>query len=401
MASGAAKTICVVEGEAKFKFCNHDGVYDWLKEQPLSEQKALDGELKFVHVNQTKQFAGQDSLVFVRQETKACWDALESCFESRHNLSIEGPPGTGKSTTAWAWARWKARQQATTVTWFHYNMRGIEKVILDGAGNRLFECREASLPLISYSQGIILVVDGVTRNKLVEISHSCTSWYKKHDRTGMFVLVSSQDTSIVPVEQDLKYRIKTHLVDTWSQSDYLLACEDPVFFAAVEKSLECPGFRQVDSEQIDDDDDANDNKKHKKDPELDESGSQIAEQLQVAEELQKAKIAARVAAKYYFAGGNARWMFEFNFAEFQKDAQMHLALVSNLTDIFYGRNPPVDHLRGAMKVNGEVKYFLISQYVVEQLAKRFPKDKFIFFDEGRGKQEPCLPWLDFRVRCWT
>jgi hypothetical protein len=78
-------------------------------------------------------------------------------------------------------------------------------------------------------------------------------------------------------------------------------------------------------------------------------------------------------AKYYFAGGCARWMFEFSFNTFRMDFDMHLEQVgyySSLWVAFISLN----HLRGLTVVkNGKIllkKYFFVSQYAVEKLAKK-------------------------------
>ena len=47
------------------------------------------------------------------------------------NLRITGPPGTGKSTEAWAWALWKARTGKKTINWFHFTKSKKFKVVID------------------------------------------------------------------------------------------------------------------------------------------------------------------------------------------------------------------------------------------------------------------------------
>jgi predicted NACHT family NTPase len=47
--------------------------------------------------------------MYVREESKLLWETLNNAVENKQNLSVNGPPGTGKSTEVWAWALWHAK----------------------------------------------------------------------------------------------------------------------------------------------------------------------------------------------------------------------------------------------------------------------------------------------------
>ena len=66
--------------------------------------KALGFQLEVQSENTAK-------LMFVRDDGKLLWEAFNQAVEQKHNLSVNGPPGTGKSTEAWAWALWHAKTQ--------------------------------------------------------------------------------------------------------------------------------------------------------------------------------------------------------------------------------------------------------------------------------------------------
>jgi len=51
--------------------------------------------------------------------------------------------------------------------------------------------------------------DGVILNEMVDLSRVCTSWYNKHNQTGMF------KQPLLLMKQDLNYQIETHLVSSW------------------------------------------------------------------------------------------------------------------------------------------------------------------------------------------
>lgn len=128
----------------------------------------------------------------------------------------------------WAWALWKARQQQATVTWFHYDGIDDASVVIDGVRNCIFTGGSSDKSKIDQSLGTILIVDGVTLDESRNLSRACTRWYKQRNRTGMFILVSSQP-KFVPCEQNLPHRIATHVVCSWVETDYLRACQDPTF----------------------------------------------------------------------------------------------------------------------------------------------------------------------------
>jgi hypothetical protein len=92
----------------------------------LAEQNPLDQEGGFVHVGHKKLagFSSEESLLYVRHETVELWNALNDTGGS--SLSVDGPPGTGKSTEVWAWALWKARHDKVQVIWYHLNKRQLK-----------------------------------------------------------------------------------------------------------------------------------------------------------------------------------------------------------------------------------------------------------------------------------
>mgnify|MGYP003387623779 CR=1 FL=1 len=88
-----------------------------LPSQHLGDQVALETKGLFVNVGQKKLagFFSDECLLYVRDETVELWGALNDTGGS--SLSIDGPPGTGKSTEAWAWALWKSKKDKVTVNW--------------------------------------------------------------------------------------------------------------------------------------------------------------------------------------------------------------------------------------------------------------------------------------------
>ena len=95
----------------------------------------------------------------------------------------------------------------------------------------------------------------------------------------------------------------------------------------------------------------------------------------IGEDADKHKL---LLSKYYFAGGCARWMFEFSYSDFITDLEAHLQKVKNYKCVWMGGVSDetigaVNHLRGVTIVVDDdqietKKYFFISQHVAAVLA---------------------------------
>jgi hypothetical protein len=84
-------------------------------------------------------------------------------------------------------------------------------------------------------------------------------------------------------------------------------------------------------------------------------------------------------SKYYFAGGCARWMFEFDYSAWKDDFDRHFQKVLNYEQLYSsagGDNTlvAVNHLRGVtlVTIEGNIKkaFFFISQYTAVTLAEK-------------------------------
>mmetsp|Transcript_27335 Transcript_27335/g.46194 ORF Transcript_27335/g.46194 Transcript_27335/m.46194 type:complete len:584 (-) Transcript_27335:553-2304(-) len=308
----------------------------------LDEQVPLDGQVPFVTVKQkgVAGFFSEDSLLYVRAETVELWNALNDGHDNGVNVDVNGPPGTGKSTEVWAWILWKAKQDRITVTWIHLTRTKMVKVVINGAEGLITTGYGAKKDIIEYSEGSLLVVDGVVAAEQIDITRACCSWAETGRR---FVLVSSSSV-VVAVQEDLEANIVRFTVASWILDQYREACDNEEFFKIVEAKLKCPG-----------------------------SGDSKEELL---------------LSKYYFAGGCARWMFEFDYWTWKKDFDIHLDRVDNYEELFTsarGENTPVavNHLRGVTLVTTEEptlqkSFFFISQHAVAKLAEKCEKKETFF-----------------------
>ena len=292
-------------------------------------------------------FSSDKSLLYVRDETVALWDVL--CSGGDTNVSVDGPPGTGKSTEVWAWALWKAYNFEVEVTWYHITTNRIVKVVIDGSTKRIATTDVAKLVEdMEDCNGSILIVDGVKALINSNIRQACSFWRSNAVKLQprRFVLVSSGSTTVA-VQEDEEATISNFTVGSWTLQQYQDACEDEAFFEQVQQNLMCPGSETVTTNK---------------------------DQL--------------VLSKYFYAGGCARWMFEFTYIKFLNDFTRHLTKVTNYALLFEGQTGEqnavaVNHLRGLTIVPTatgvpEYKYFFISQYAIEELAKKCDdKRKFL------------------------
>ena len=112
----------------------------------------------------------------------------------------------------------------------------------------------------------------MTKKSSENITRSCSAWRDSVDGR-CFMTVSSVSISVA-LEQNREAHIATHQVPSWSLEQYQLACEDSKFFVQVKNKLKCNNNDDTE------------------------------------------KLYELVLSKYYFAGGSARWMFEFDVKDF-------------------------------------------------------------------------------------
>jgi len=314
-------------------------------EHDMSKQLPLQDIGHYVTVRQKRAagFFSEESLLYVRQESVDLWNTLNSSNDNNVNLVVDGPPGSGKSTEVWAWALWKAQRDKLQITWYHITKCRMVKVLIDGTTtNKIITGYTARIDNIEHSEGSILIVDGVTSSIHFDVSVACQNWCVQL-LGRRFISVSSVSVN-VPVQETFEANIVVFTVGSWTLAQYQAACENDQFFNQVVDNLRCPGHEGVDDK----------------------------DQL--------------LLAKYYFAGGCARWMFEFSFNTFRMDFDQHLEQVWNYNYVLRGGGNEtvvaVNHLRSLTMVQeGDIltkKYFFISQYVVEELAKKcHNKRKFL------------------------
>ena len=245
------------------------------------------------------------------------WKALN--IESS-NLSVEGPPGTGKSTEAWAWALWKAKKDNLVVTWFHVSKNKVLKALIDGRRNCITTGYNVKVEDIESSEGSILIVDGVTKVEGTIIRRACSAWCgeggeENGERPRRYILVSSVSCCIA-LQENMEANIANFMVGSWTLQQYQVACSDSNFFAQVKAKLSCPGLEDC------------------------EDRNQL------------------LLAKFFLLAA----MFDFTYELFEEDFKAHLRKVSSYSLLYHDGSGDetmvaVSHLRGVSLIGDKTVLF--------------------------------------------
>jgi DNA polymerase III delta prime subunit len=194
---------------------------------------------------------------------------------------ILGPPGTGKSTTALAFASTLDKND-WIVTWIHLEREDYpvcvrleddlkkSKEIHDNNINELLDILDDED--VSGSKKHIVFIDGYALNgdKHIDIQKACYSWLKKNRESRRLVVVCSMATRYKSKkEKDIMLNLEQFFVYSWTEDEYLLAVKNDAFYMHVKTAL----------------------------------GAGIKNDS-TREDL--------VRSKLYFAGASARWMFLFD-----------------------------------------------------------------------------------------
>jgi hypothetical protein len=239
------------------------------------------------------------------------------------------------------------------VTWFHFSEESKLRVVISGSNEKISrDWVEGTFTDIKDAEGTFLIVDGVTKESYSAVSAACASWFSEKDER-LYCKVSSASV-VVAQEQQTDVDLKEFTVGSWQFEDLEAACADQIFFSKVKPNLVCPGDEM------------------------------------------EYTCAALLLHKYQFAGGCARWMFEFSYDNWLADFNGHLALVQSYAQVL-GQSGgdananAVNHLRGVTVIreagkNLQKKYFFVSNYTVEQLGLKCD-NKSKFFVDSYAKAE--------------
>ena len=225
---------------------------------------------------------------------------------------ILGPPGTGKSTTALAFAS-TLNSYEWVVTWIHLSRDDFPVCVRYEKGEKKSRVVDISrnwdeLDEILYnvddSAQHIVFVDGYALNGLrhIDIQQQC-NWWRKKDKVNrrLVVVCSMSSRGKTKLEEDMMNNFEEFFVFSWELGEYLAAAEHDAFFNNVKSNLDS-------SDDL---------------------------QLSLAETLQ-ATCADLIKSKFYFAGGCSRYMFLFKTATVIEYLDNSVAAVSDIMPYITG-----------------------------------------------------------------
>ena len=133
------------------------------------------------------------------------WSELDNLSSTQEieRLNVTGPPGTGKSTVAWAWACFKSfgsgTKNAKSILWVHLN-QGNHSIHCCHFGFGTLRCyTKGSNQIQEALSGVnadVLVVDGVTNKEYGLFSSAASTWMIKDSSRRKVAFIMSASVSI-------------------------------------------------------------------------------------------------------------------------------------------------------------------------------------------------------------
>jgi len=147
--------------------------------------------------------------LYIRKEAKEMWKWLD---EQQGVVYVHGPPGTGKSSIAWAWICHKSTTK--TILWISLKIKmGFATVATFKDGNiTSWSQMTTSVPiLIGQYQGEILVIDGLTATSHQNIAGASFTWLQNKLRSKELVFVASHG-NIFKTKERWKFHSGTQIL---------------------------------------------------------------------------------------------------------------------------------------------------------------------------------------------
>lgn len=297
---------------------------------------------------------------FVRPATLSLLASLEQSSTVYSLLMIQGSAGTGKSSSAWWFAREFAKTRNAKVAWIHISkLMPVTCVLLDGddlcvdsgfskairSGTFEFSAALSTCRLV--------FVDGVYEDaaEWCSIALPAVAWLAE-EKDRRLVLVGSVKV-MLPASEPTAFEQRTHFCGPWTFDEYAAACLNDEFFASIKDCLE--EVKLEPDEQV-------------VDTLSDSATSSAATLASVFPERYQA-----LFDKFFFAGTNARWMFAMTLSGVKSAIGMYTSRIGNISDALTA------NAGGAAKfavtqlfplVSFGENAVIVSQYVARRLSSK-------------------------------
>ena len=237
-------------------------------------------------------------MLFMRDKAIDMWNQLEWLKSNTTRISciIQGSPGMGKSSVAWAWAC-NCACKKEKLLWLHLDTGYCKMVVLNGPAiqSHTFFDNEKFTDLVSLAidtsisdNNTIIIVDGIGKNNNPSLGY----FYVLADK-GWRVIFITSDSYHINLDTRLNW-VRFH-VYSWTLEEYTTACEHQPFYETVKSNFE---------ESV----------------------------VSVTDEGEKKKMKCFLEDKFFLAGHCARWFFSLDYERAIDALDYHLMRVKNCAD---------------------------------------------------------------------
>ena len=333
--------------------------------------------------------------LFCRENTLRLWDTLSRwSAPARDGLSVvghvRGPPGTGKSTTTFAWLQAQVDSTGKSSTWFHVDSSSlvhcVEFIKKKNGGVSYTEPKQEVIKklggLIKKCTSTILVLDGVKSSDIFKniLSPAVRIWAGEKQGARTAVLIASGAFPEPRLEDAVSKTTRMDSVNIWSwtREEYIRAFKrarpNSNFGKRVSKK------RRVEATPGDAAAMAN---------EASENGAVAAEDNALDDDLLE-----DIDDKYFYAGGCARYFFLFSTQQVKKEISNAVNTLKK-TDIAEVLSTGSGHEENRHRLvsffqsdeNDEIRKSIVSQFAVQKLVEHAGEEAFIFL-YGIGGTNP-------------
>lgn len=298
-------------------------------------------------------------MLYMRPAAAELWTDLDTSLKNKKSATLQGPPGCGKSSVAWAQANQKASDN-NPILWIHFSRKPSITICKMSSNLHSAVVDESEMvQLLGNFKGSQVIVDGYTKNILDRFGFTFSAWSGGKEGRSIFYVSSEQ---IRWAGEDLP-GFERFWLDGWTLEEYQEACKNEDFFETVKNKLQESSSTSASTTGAANDEMMDDEPSFS----LSSSSSSSSASANPGSSSNDEKN-EMILTKFFIAGHSARWMFHFNTTEAIKDADNWLTMPENKQNIMngmqgYNSNLAVNHL--FTKVDRKV--FLVSEYVTRSL----------------------------------
>jgi hypothetical protein len=275
-------------------------------------------------------------MIYTRQAVLDEWKFLRDDVIRDSKVGwILGPPGTGKSISAYSFLLdlYRRKHQECIITWIHLFRDAPPRYEQFHGGYKYadtFTVKDLDEILyIESEKNHLVVLDGYADiEKHKDIRWSCAYWYSHNKSNGRLVTICSMASRRrTKIDDDIVLNVKEFHMDSWCIEEYEQAINNKTFFESIQDCL-----------------DSSLNSKERTPSEL-------------------------IHSKHYFAGGSSRFMFTFKTSEVLELLDQSIRIIGDVLPYIQGTiGDQSDNVVNRLFNVFKKKRSIVSEYAATQLA---------------------------------